>query len=57
MKYRCRIFWISVAKFSKKSQNATNTMGSVSPGSALSIMSPFLKINEKPIGNVTWAQG
>jgi hypothetical protein len=31
MKYHCRIFWISVAKFSKKSQNATNAMGSVSP--------------------------
>jgi hypothetical protein len=31
MKYHCRIFRISVAKFSKKSQIATNAMGSVSP--------------------------
>jgi hypothetical protein len=31
MKYLCRIFQISVAKFFKKSQNATNAMGSVSP--------------------------
>jgi hypothetical protein len=31
MKYPCRIFRISVANFSKKSQNATNVMGSASP--------------------------
>jgi hypothetical protein len=31
MKYLCRIFQISVAKFFKNSQNATNAMGSVSP--------------------------
>jgi hypothetical protein len=31
MKYSCRIFQISVANFFKKSQNATNAMGSVSP--------------------------
>jgi hypothetical protein len=29
MKYPCRIFWISVAKFSKKSQNEINAI--VSP--------------------------
>jgi hypothetical protein len=31
MKYSCRIFQIFIAKFFKKSQNATNVMGSVSP--------------------------